>query len=97
MFRFSIEKDAPIGTGAKQLTAAGITPDDDYRESLEGTGELREDERYFRVENLTPETSEKAVEYVQGVIHHVPVRIWIDGEVHETRTMDLDRVRKPGG
>lgn len=97
MFRFSIEKDALIGTGDKQLAAAGITPDDDFPESLEDTGELRKDERYFRVENLRPSSPEKAVEYVQGVIHHVPLRVWIDGQEHQTIDLNLDAIRKPGG
>lgn len=97
MFRFSIEKDAPIGTGNKQLATAGITPDDDFPESLEGTGEFRADERYFRVENVRPESPEKAVEYVQGVIHHVPARVWIDGREHKTSELNLDAIRRPGG
>lgn len=96
MFRFSIEQDATIGTSDKQLVQAGITPDDDFPESLEGTGELRSDERYFRVENVDPPSPEKAVEYVQGVIHHVPVRVWIDGREFHTNDLNLDAVRKPG-
>ncbi|MFW5972690.1 MAG: hypothetical protein ACOCTG_01760 [Bacteroidota bacterium] len=96
MFRFSIEKDAPIGTGAKQLASAGITPDDDFPESLQGTGEYRSDERYFRVENERPKSPEQAVEYVQRVIHHVPRRVWIEGESYETDDLDLSGIRPPG-
>lgn len=96
MYRFSVPKDAVIGTGSKQLVEAGITRDDDYRESLEGTGELREDEDYYRVENVDADTPEEAVAYVQGVIRTIPSRVWINGEEFDTDDLDLASIPKPG-
>ena len=89
MYRFSIPTDAIIGTNDSQLVEAGITPDDDFPESLEDTGEYRDDERYFRVENVTARSAEEAVAYAYGVIQTAPSRVWIDGEMFDASDIDL--------
>ena len=96
MYRYSIPKDAIIGTNDRQLVEAGITPDDDFPESLRDTGEYRDDERYFRVENVSAGSPEEAIAYAQGVIHTSPSRVWIDGEMFDAGDIDDTRIDKPG-
>lgn len=96
MYRFSFDKNTPIGASAKQLTDAGITEDESFASELRDTGEHREDERYFRVENESPDSLEEAIEYVQGVMLHPPRRVWMGDRVCDVEAEDLAGVRKPG-
>lgn len=95
MFRFSVDRSVPVAANADQLAAAGITPDEDFADRLQASGEAREGERIYRVENEAPESAEEAVAYVQGVIAHVPARVWIGEEVYSRGDVDLGSVRKP--
>ena len=95
MFRFSIEKDVAIDASPDQLVKNGITEDEDFALRTRDAGEFREGERYFRVENETPKNLKEAVEYVNGVLFHAPVRVWLGGEMHEVTAETLRGTRKP--
>jgi hypothetical protein len=95
MFRFSMDKNAPFDTNVDQQVTAGITKDDDYGRRLQETGEYREDEIYYRAENMNPKSVKDAVEYVQGIFFRVPSRIWIGGEAHEVTESIAASTRKP--
>ena len=95
MFRFSMEKGIRFDTNSGQLVTANIAPDEDWGERLKGTGEYKEDESYFRAENMQPKSVEQAVEFVQGIFFHAPNRVWIGGEGHEVTEAIANSVRKP--
>ena len=95
MFRFSISSDTPVDTNAEQLATAGITPDADYAQRLRQTGEARDGETVYRVENVKPDSFADAIAYVQGVFHHAPRRIWIDDEGYDVTADDLENVEPP--
>jgi hypothetical protein len=95
MFRFSIDRDAPITVNPDQLATAGITPDEDFQQRLADTDSEHQDEIIYRVENEEPSSFAEAIEYVQGVLQHAPRRIWIDGEGYDVTDKDLANVEPP--
>ena len=96
MYRFSFDKNVSLPAGARQLADAGITEDESFASELQDTGAYRENERYFRVENRSPDTLEEAIEYVQGILFHPPNRVWMGDRVCEVEAEDLAGVEKPG-
>ncbi len=95
MFRFSMEKGVQYDTNERQLYTADIASDEDWGERLKGTGEYREEETYYRAENMQPNSVEQAVQFVQGIFFHAPNRVWIAGEGHEVTTEMVNALRKP--
>ncbi|HET6567705.1 MAG TPA: hypothetical protein VFG50_07060 [Rhodothermales bacterium] len=95
MFRFSMDKGVPLDTNQDQLVTAQITPDPDWADRLMNTGEYREDERYFRAENSSPDSVGEAVEFVQGIMFHAPRRVWMGDKEHDVTESIAAAVRKP--
>ncbi len=95
MFRFSMEKGVQYDTNERQLYTADIASDEDWGERLKGTGEYREEETYYRAENMQPNSVEQAVQFVQGIFFRAPNRVWIGGEGHEVTAEMVNRILKP--
>lgn len=95
MFRFAYDKDTPVAANAKELATAGITEDRDWGERLDERDETLANERYYRVENETPDSVAEAVSYVQGIMMHPPERVWIEGEPHIVGDDDVGSASKP--
>lgn len=95
MFQFAIEKNVTLGVSSSSLASHAITEDPDWADRLRNTGEYREDERYFRVENENPHSPEEAVEFVQGILFHAPTRVWIGDDAYEVTESIAASVRKP--
>lgn len=94
MFRFSMDPESAKLANEKQLISHGVGRDDDWPESMEGTGEYRDDETYFRADQTTPESLEDAVSFVQGIFGAAPERVWLGGEMFEVNAELTDRSEK---
>lgn len=93
MFHFSIDRDATLDTNDRQMATAGITEDRQFAENL--GDDYREDERYYRVENESPEDVREAIAFVRGVLFHIPARVWLGGALHEIDAADYAAADKP--
>lgn len=80
MFRFAMHREDVTAVTEKQLISHNISVDEDLVEIL--GDEARDDERYFRAENVDPASPEEAVAFVKGIFFFPPRRVWLGGEAH---------------